>query len=215
MDLYLSGARPSPAERQAVDAALGPPVSGWQGGERHPETDGHAALGGHESRERRHLLLPALHAAQTRSGFISPGSLNYICQRLAIPPSEAYGVASFYAMFSLAPRPKAVAHLCDDVVCRIRGAGPLSAELEHRLGPPGGGAAGASMTWLRSPCLGLCERAPAALVTLAGERPAERAMAPAARAVRETAPVNAVRGPPAVACKVESGIRSGIRSDMY
>ena len=30
---------------------------------------------------------------------------NYICQRLDVPPAEAYGVATFYALFSLEPRP--------------------------------------------------------------------------------------------------------------
>src|SRR6185312_2940450 len=33
--------------------------------------------------------------------------------------------------------------------------------------------------WLESPCLGLCERAPAVLVTEAGEDPSERSVAPA------------------------------------
>jgi NADH-quinone oxidoreductase subunit F len=36
--------------------------------------------------------------------------------------------------------------------------------------------------WLESPCLGLCERAPAVLVTQAGEDPAERSIAPASAA---------------------------------
>ena len=36
-----------------------------------------------------------------------------------------------------------------------------------------------STTWHRSPCLGLCERAPAALVLVAGERHYEQALAPA------------------------------------
>ena len=47
----------------------------------------------------RHLLLPALHAAQARVGWISEGALNHICERLSVPPAEAYGVASFYACF--------------------------------------------------------------------------------------------------------------------
>ncbi len=179
MDLRLSRARPSPAERQAIDAVLGPPSSSWDGGTRPSSgAEAHAAVGGHASRERRHMLLPALHAAQASAGTISEGALNHICQRLTIPPAEAYGVATFYSMFTLEPRPKAVAHVCDDVACRVRGSERLCADLEKTLGPAGSPPRGAAATWLRSPCLGLCERAPAALLTCAGERPIEAGFGP-------------------------------------
>ena len=179
MDLVLSKARPAADEAQAIDAVLGPPGSGWEGGGRLSPVDGHFATGGHEARARRHLLLPALHAVQRRVGWISEGALNYICRRLTIPPSEAYGVASFYALFSLERRPRSVAHVCDDVVCRVRGAREIGAGLERELGPEGADGLGGSATWLRSPCLGLCERAPAVLVTRAGPTPLDRGVAPA------------------------------------
>ncbi|PYT20460.1 MAG: NADH-quinone oxidoreductase subunit E, partial [Acidobacteria bacterium] len=69
--------------------------------------------------------------------------------------------------------------VCDDIGCIIRGAGALCAELESQLGPEGTPCAGGRATWLRSPCLGLCERAPAALVSAAGETPRETVLAPA------------------------------------
>ena len=71
-------AAPTPEERAAVDAVLGRPESAWSGGER-AELDGHVARGGREQRDRRHLLLPALHALQARVGWISEGGLNYLC----------------------------------------------------------------------------------------------------------------------------------------
>ncbi|HKN46485.1 MAG TPA: NAD(P)H-dependent oxidoreductase subunit E, partial [Candidatus Polarisedimenticolia bacterium] len=182
MDLVLSKARPSAEETQAIDAVLGPPGSGWEGGARRASVDGHFATGGHEARARRHLLLPALHAAQGRVGWISEGALNYISRRLTIPPSEAYGVASFYALFSLERRPETVAHVCDDVVCRVSGATEICAGLERALGPAGSDCLGGTATWLRSPCLGLCERAPAVLVTRAGSTPLDRGLAPATSA---------------------------------
>jgi NADH-quinone oxidoreductase subunit F len=162
MDLHFTKARASRAERQAVDAVLGAPSSGWEGGKRRSGADARTAHGGQEERgRRRHLLLPTLHAIQGRVGWISEGALNYVCRRLTVPPAEAYGVASFYGMFSLARRAPNVAHVCDDVVCRLKGAEALC-----------GGVKGA----LRSPCLGLCEQAPAALITRAGERPTERGL---------------------------------------
>ncbi len=167
----------SPAERAAVDALLGPPTSGWTGGVRDPRTDGHVARGGHAARSRRDLLLPALHALQDRVGQISQPGLNYVCRRLAVPPAEAYGVATFYALLTTTSRPRAVAHVCDDIACRLAGAEAICADLERRLGPPGSPRDG-DVTWLRSPCLGRCERAPAALYTIAGEVPVRESTAP-------------------------------------
>ncbi len=109
-------------ERAAVDEVLGPPESGWHGGDRNIDLEGHVSRAGRAAREQRHLLLPALHALQSRTGWISQGGMNYVCQRLSVPPAEAYGVASFYAMFSLEPRPKTVVHVCDDIACRVNGA---------------------------------------------------------------------------------------------
>src|SRR5262249_40913663 len=169
------GPEATAAERAAVDSVLGPPASAWAGGPRNIEEEGHGSLvGGHAARSRRDLLLPALHAVQSRFGWIPPGALDYICRRLTVPPAEVYGVVTFYHLFSLSPSPLAVAHVCDDIACRIKGAEDICAELDQRLGPESNGS------WRRSPCLGLCERAPAALVLNGGESPDAVTLAPAA-----------------------------------
>jgi NADH-quinone oxidoreductase subunit F len=180
VDLRLTSEEPTEAERSAVDELLGPPRSSWEGGRR--GDDSQSALGGHEARGRRHLLLPVLHEVQARIGWISPGALGYICRRLTIPPAEAYGVASFYALFALEPRPATVVHVCTDIACMCRGSGDLVTALEERVGAAGALTEDGSATWLESPCLGLCEQAPAALVTRAGEDSSERSIAPAAGA---------------------------------
>jgi NADH-quinone oxidoreductase subunit F len=175
LDLHVVGSLASPAERAAVDAVLDlhiGPAGSWTGGERQIGTEGHVSRGGHEARARRDLLLPALHALQSRMGWISQAGLNHICKRLTVPPAEAYGVATFYHLFSTVSRPQGVAHICDDIACREAGGEDLCAEMESRFGPDG-------EAWSRSPCLGLCERAPAALVTVAGAEPRRTALAPA------------------------------------
>ena len=96
-------------------------------------------------------------------------ALGYVCRRLTIPPAEAYGVASFYALFALEPRPPRVAHICTDIACMCRGSAELVEQLEQTVGPAGQPSADGTTTWLESPCLGMCEQAPAALVTIAGE----------------------------------------------
>ena len=175
MDLHLTEDQATGAEKAAVDGVLGLPKSGWEGGTR-SELGGHAALA---NSARRDQLLPVLHAIQSRAGWISPGALNYVAVRMNLPPAEIYGVASFYAMFSLSPRAPIVAHVCDDIACLARGAGELCMQLEKYLGPAGSSSAQNHAVWLRSPCLGLCERAPAALISAAGESPREYVLAPA------------------------------------
>lgn len=173
MDLRIHGPEPTDAERAAVDAVLGAPASAWTGGARNLETEGHTALvAGRASRERRDLLLPAFHAVQSRFGWIPQGAFNYICKRLSVPPAEAWGVATFYHLLSTTPQPSSVAHVCDDIACRIKDGERICAELEKALGPEGKGG------WKRSPCLGQCERAPAALVLHSSESPRAWTLAP-------------------------------------
>ncbi|HZE32332.1 MAG TPA: NADH-quinone oxidoreductase subunit E, partial [Actinoallomurus sp.] len=77
MDLRFRDVAPTDEEREAVDALLGPPSSAWDGGSRDAIR---IARGGHAARERRDLLLPALHAVNDRVGWISEGALDYICR---------------------------------------------------------------------------------------------------------------------------------------
>jgi NADH-quinone oxidoreductase subunit F len=166
MDLRLAGLAPSAAEQAALDDLLGATIDSWPGN-RTP--------GG-----RRHLLLPALHAVHDATGWISRGAVDEIARRLEVAPADVYGVASFYGLFSLEPRPPRVVHVCTDLACRIAGAGGLVEGLGS------GGVDGVS-TWVESPCLGVCERAPAALVTQYGEGHGEAVIAPASAAAVEAA----------------------------
>jgi NADH-quinone oxidoreductase subunit F len=175
VDLHFTDHAPTAAERVAIDELLGPPGDGWTGGIR-TARDAFTAAGGADARSERHRLLPTLRAIQSRIGWISAGALNYLCQRLTIPPAEAYGVATFYALLPTTPRPRRVVHVCDDIACRCRGAGQVVAELEQLVGPAHHQTdhLAGEATWLRSPCLGLCDQAPAALLTEAGPKPVER-----------------------------------------
>jgi NADH-quinone oxidoreductase subunit F len=157
MDLHFTADEADSEEVAAVDARLdGLPLNG----------------------DRRQYLLPVFHAIQDRKGWVSPGALNYACHRLDVPPAEAFGVADFYALFQTRPHPPVTVHVCDDIACRTHGAEDLCAEVESMLGPAGDSRDGHA-TWHRSPCLGLCERAPAALVVAAGDPPRDRDLAPA------------------------------------
>jgi len=184
MDIRLRDAAASAVERQAIDALLGAPGTAWDGGLRGALRDAFVAYGGRADRDRRHLLLPALQALQSAVGWISEGGLSYVCERLNVPPAEAWSVATFYALLATSPRPRKVLHVCQDLACRTRGAGDLCATLEATVGPPIGHAPErdhveldpSRPAWMHSPCLGLCDVAPAALLTAAGPQPVERSI---------------------------------------
>ncbi|MEV6177314.1 NADH-ubiquinone oxidoreductase-F iron-sulfur binding region domain-containing protein [Streptomyces sp. NPDC052015] len=199
MDLHFGDSKPTDDERAAVDALLGPPQSAWEGADR-TDADLRWARGGREARDRRDLLLPGLHAINDRVGWISEGALDYLCRRLTVPPAEAYGVATFYAMFSVRPRASTVLHVCTDLACTAAGARELCEGVVSGVGP--------GVHVERSPCLGLCERAPAALAIRAGDPVRTAVSAPAT--VREavlaaTAPDSAPEEPPAVAAVPQAG----------
>lgn len=103
-------------------------------------------------RPQRDRLLPALHAVNDAVGWISPGAVNEIGRRLQVAPAEVFGVASFYDLFAFEPRAPRRRLVCVDLACRIAVGGDVSVA-------PGDHA---------SPCLGLCERAPATLELGAG-----------------------------------------------
>ena len=180
MDLRLTAAQEATSEEQAaVASVLGPATSGWDGGQR-TLADGHVAIGGHSARARRHLLLPVLHAVQERIGWISPGALDHIAARLTVPPAEAYGVASFYAMFRTTVSAPTVVHVCDDLACRVGGAEEICGQMERRFGQEGtvAGANGSGVSWQRSPCLGQCDRGSAAMIQQAAAEPGRAVLAP-------------------------------------
>ena len=162
MDLHYSSARATDEERAAIDE-----VDAIRALDQ--DRDGQLGRGGVARADaRRHLLLPALHAVQGQIGWVSEGALNEICRRLVVPPADAYGVASFYGLLATVPRPPRVAHVCDDIACKLAGADALCAALARSVGPAGAPSADGRGSWVRSPCLGHCERGPAVLFQLAG-----------------------------------------------
>src|ERR1035437_10227893 len=100
----------------------------------------------------RDELLPLLHAVNDRVGWISPGAIDHLAVAIDVAPADIFGVASFYDHFSFEERSGPVVHRCVDIACQVNGATVARGEQA-------------------SPCLGLCEQAPAALLIEAGERP--------------------------------------------
>jgi NADH-quinone oxidoreductase subunit F len=116
-------------------------------------------------------LLPALHAAQKIYGWVSEPVASEIAKSLHIPLVDVHGVIEFYSLFYNEPIGKRVIRVCTDVACALNGGDDILNHLcsQHGLRPrPAGGihqtTDDGSLTIEPSPCLGLCELAPVALV---------------------------------------------------
>jgi len=106
-------------------------------------------------------LLPALQAVQAEYGWISQEQAAEIARLLHVPLAEVHGVIEFYDLLHNKPRKKRTLHVCTDAACSLRGADQrlrdLSADptLAVKTDP------GEELQVEPSPCLGLCDHAPA------------------------------------------------------
>ncbi len=164
VDLRLTATSPRPLEREAVDAVLGPPTSAWEGAAR--------GIGRPFLARRPRRAVPAPPAPARAARAPGTGRLDQRARASATsaagsrsrPPRRTASRASTpCSRWSLA-RPRVV-HVCTDIACMCRGSAELVEELERTVGPAGQTHGGRHSIWLESPCLGMCEQAPAALVT--------------------------------------------------
>jgi NADH-quinone oxidoreductase subunit F len=110
-------------------------------------------------------LLPALHAAQKIYGWLPAEVAAEVAKSLHVPLADVHGVIEFYSLFYNEPIGKRVIRVCTDQACILKNAHGILHHLCYHHGvEPGGTTAGQAVTIESSPCLGLCELAPAALV---------------------------------------------------
>jgi NADH-quinone oxidoreductase subunit F len=126
-------------------------------------------------------LLPALHAAQEQYGWLPQEVATEVAKALTLPLADVHGVIEFYSLFYNEPVGKRIIRVCTDPACALKGADDVLDHLcaHHGIQPgqttldpfdqahtvPVSYREGKPATTIeRSPCLGLCEHAPAALV---------------------------------------------------
>lgn len=79
-------------------------------------------------------LIPILQEVQEAYRFLPPQVLTYIATALNMPVAEVYGVATFYAHFSLEAKGKYVIKVCDGTACHVKGSSRLLNTLNSTLG---------------------------------------------------------------------------------
>ena len=110
-------------------------------------------------------LVPLLQAVH-RYNWLSKELLSYIACALGLPPARVYGVATFYAHFSLKPKGKNIIRLCDGTACHVKGSTAILDALYEKLNikPDRDSTDDMMFTVETVSCLGACGLAPVMLV---------------------------------------------------
>jgi bidirectional [NiFe] hydrogenase diaphorase subunit len=107
-------------------------------------------------------LIQVLHMAQQLFGYLSADVLQYVARSLKIPIAQAYGVATFYHLFTMLPRGKHHIMVCRGTACHVRGSQAIIAALEKELGIKEGETTKDNLLSLHSArCIGACAMSPA------------------------------------------------------
>ena len=82
-------------------------------------------------------LIPILQKVQQEYRYLPEEILTFVATALSLPPATVYGVATFYAQFSLEPKGKYIVRVCDGTACHVRKNQALIAAIRKRLGLKG------------------------------------------------------------------------------
>jgi len=110
---------------------------------------------------KKAALLPLLWLCQDRWGWISPGVMRAVADRLELAPAEVEGVVTFYTMYRPQPPGKYVLQVCSTLSCQLCGAAALIQHLKRKLGIEfGQTSADGRFTLVDVQCLGACGEGP-------------------------------------------------------
>lgn len=112
-------------------------------------------------REQNGRVTAILEDLQQRCRYLPEQALRLVAGELGLPLSQLYGVATFYAAFSLEPRGEHLISVCHGTACHIKGARQLTERLESELHTrPGHTTRDGQYTLQTVRCLGCCSLAP-------------------------------------------------------
>jgi NADH-quinone oxidoreductase subunit E len=111
-------------------------------------------------------LVPILQAVQHEYRYLPEEVMAFVATSLRIPPSQVYGVATFYGHFALSPKGKYTIRVCDGTACHVKGSGDIVDELRRHLGVTADSNTTSDMLFTLETvgCVGACGLAPAVLV---------------------------------------------------
>lgn len=114
---------------------------------------------------RKDNLIKILLEVQREYRYIPREIINYIGVALDIPPAKIYGVATFYAQFSIKPKGQYSILVCDGTACHMAGSTSLIEAIKEELGiGPGEVTQDLLFSLDQVGCLGACALAPAMVI---------------------------------------------------
>jgi NADH-quinone oxidoreductase subunit E len=115
--------------------------------------------------QKQSAVMAALAIAQDQHGWLSTEVMDAVARYLGMPPVAVYEVASFYAMYNLAPTGRFKLTICTNLPCALQGATAAAEHLKSRLGVDFGGTTpDGAFTLKEGECMGACGDAPVVLV---------------------------------------------------
>lgn len=110
-------------------------------------------------------LIPVLQEVQNAYGYLPKDVMENMAEKMDIPISQIYGVATFYSQFHLKPRGKNIIRVCQGTACHVRGAKAILQELEDELKIKAGGTTPDLLFTLETvACIGACGLAPVLMI---------------------------------------------------
>lgn len=115
--------------------------------------------------ERRAAAVPMMQALQSERGHLDDAAVEEVAHLTGLSTTEIEELATFYSLIYRCPVGQHIVQICDSVCCSMRGADELLITAAKYSGAPlGTVTTDGAFSILPSICLGLCDRAPAALV---------------------------------------------------
>ncbi|MGI6120354.1 MAG: complex I 24 kDa subunit family protein [Desulfosporosinus sp.] len=113
-------------------------------------------------------MIEAFHAIQEKLSYLPEEAITEAANIFKKPVAQAYGVATFYSMFSVKPRGKNVIRICESAPCHVAGAAEVVAALEKELGISMGSSTADGLFALEfTECVGQCQGTP--VITINGK----------------------------------------------
>ena len=110
-------------------------------------------------------VIATLRQCQEIVGYLPIELMDYIGGGLNLPPSDVFGVASFYALFSMQPKGRHLIKVCTGTACYVKGIKEVLSRLTNKYQLTQGGTTEDrrfSLEGVR--CLGACGLAPVMVI---------------------------------------------------
>ncbi len=110
-------------------------------------------------------IIGILHEIQEKERYLPEKALKYVCEKLDMPPSQIYHLATFFKAFSLVPKGKHNVTVCLGTACHVRGGQKIVENLERDLKIKAGQTTKDKLVTLETVnCLGCCAIGPIVVV---------------------------------------------------